>query len=85
MKKLISKHSHVRAELGMDDINPGDVCRLYCTEEGNEYILIAVTHDGGPKCYKCAIQRDLGIDTCYVGCSKRGFYFRQIDNVMEDL
>ena len=85
MKKLVAKCSHLRAELGMDDINIGDVCRLFFTEEGSEHILIAVAHDGGPKCYKCAIQRDLGIETCYVGCSRRGFYFKHIDSVMEDL
>lgn len=85
MKTLIAKHSHVRAELGINDINPGDVCKLSVIEEGNEYILIAVPQGKGPRCSKCAINRDLGIGTCYVGCASRSFYFRQIDNVLEDL
>ena len=84
MKKLITEYSHVRTELGTDDINPGDVCRLSIPEEGNEYILIAVPKGKGPRCIKCAIKH-LGIRTCYVGCSRREFYFRRIDNVMEDL
>ena len=84
MKELIAKYSHVRAELGINDINPGDVCRLSFPEEGNEYILIAVTHSKGPKCSRCAVKH-LGIMTCYTGCGRRGFYFRQIDNVMEEL
>lgn len=84
MKELIAKHYHVRAELGIDDINPGDVCRLSCSKEGNEYILIAVSQGEGPRCSRCAVKH-LGIRACYVGCSKRGFYFRQIDDVLEDL
>ena len=85
MKELTAKFSRVRAELGIDDINPGDICRLSCPEEGNEYILIAVANATGPRCYKCTIQRDLGIRTCYTGCSRRGFYFRRIDNMLEEL
>ena len=85
MKTLIAKNSHVRAELSINDINPGDVCRLFCTEEGIEHTLIAVPQGKGPRCSRCVIKQNLGIGTCYVGCSRRRFYFKQIDNVMENL
>lgn len=85
MKKLIAKYSHVRADLGVDDINPGDVCRLSCPEEGKEYTLIAVPQGKGPRCSKCAVNQIRGIVTCYVGCLRRSFYFRQIDDVLEGL
>lgn len=85
MKELIAKYSHVRTEMGTNDVvSPGDVCRLSCLEEGNEYILIAVPQGIGPRCSRCAVKR-LGIRTCYTGCGRRGFYFRQIDNVLEAL
>lgn len=84
MKKLIAEYSHVRTEIGINDIIPGDVCRLSWPEEGTEYILIAVHQGIGPRCSRCAVKH-LGIRTCYVGCSRRRFYFRRIDNVMEDL
>ena len=85
MKELIARCSHARAEMGINDINPGDVCKLSCPEEGNEYILIAVPQSKGPLCSRCAVKH-LGIRTCYVGCGRRRrFYFRQIDNVLEEL
>lgn len=84
MKELIAKYSHLRAGMGINDIIPGDVCKLSCPEEGTEYILIAVSQHKGPRCSRCAVKR-LGIRTCYTGCGRRGFYFRQIDDVMEDL
>ena len=83
--ELIAKYSHVRAELGIDDIIPGDVCKLSCPEEGTEYILIAVPKSEGPRCSRCAVKQNLEISTCYVGCHRRGFYFKQIDNVPEAL
>lgn len=84
MKELIAKYSHLRAGMGIDDINPGDVCRLSCPEEGTEYILIAVPQGKGPLYSRCDVKH-LGIMTCYVGCGRRRFYFRQIDNIMEAL
>lgn len=85
MKKLIATRSHVFTDIGVEDINPGDVCRLSCLEEGNEYILIAVPQCEGYRCSKCAVEQNLGVMLCCTGCSRRGFYFRQIDNLLEEL
>ena len=63
MKELVAKYSHVRTEMRINDISPGDVCRLSCPEEGTEYILIAVPKSEGPRCSRCAV-----IDCIYCEC-----------------